>query len=639
MKTRHAFLAILGLVSAMSSSVASAQSIRFVRTNGPSNGDGQTWATAYDKVWKALDAAALDPAITQIWIAEGVHKPNRTPGNRDDTFTLVPNVTLYGGFAGDETELGQRDPIAHVTTLSGDLNSNDGAPGTFANIAENSRHVITAMNFTIAPAALDGLTVRGGNANFNPDLLLGGGALFIQSARVQLVNCTFIANSSGINQPSIGGFGGAVYNLGGELDAFDCKFTSNRGDSGGSFGMRDFNDSTLHAAFHNCQFVSNTAMHQSGGAVWTGSNPFDTVERDLIFENCLFENNKAQYGGAITDQNTKHVRLIDCTFRNNESFVVAGAVWHSQTGGPDQEPIQITRCLFIDNTTSDGGGAFFGTATGQVITNCVFINKSATEGLGGAIRSGPQFGTNFGVGPLTLTNCVFSGNSAVTAGAVGALRNPTAKVINCTFAGNTANSGSGGLFSDAFNLTVDNTIFWQNTLNGAASQAGQLQHSPSFGPLSIDHSCVQGLTGSLGGVGNIGLDPLFIDANGADNIVGTIDDDLHVDAKSPTIDAGDATALAADVPDLDGDLNVVEPTPLDLENELRVSGRAVDMGAFEHGGIVVEGDITGDGLVDVDDLLAVINAWGKCPSPCAADLTGDGMVDVDDLLMVINNWS
>jgi hypothetical protein len=57
------------------------------------------------------------------------------------------------------------------------------------------------------------------------------------------------------------------------------------------------------------------------------------------------------------------------------------------------------------------------------------------------------------------------------------------------------------------------------------------------------------------------------------------------------------------------------------------------------------GDITGDGVVDVDDLLAVINAWGKCSAPpgkCAADIApeeGDGVVDVDDLLVVINNWS
>jgi hypothetical protein len=52
----------------------------------------------------------------------------------------------------------------------------------------------------------------------------------------------------------------------------------------------------------------------------------------------------------------------------------------------------------------------------------------------------------------------------------------------------------------------------------------------------------------------------------------------------------------------------------------------------------------GDGLVNVDDLLAVINAWGVCPpgAPCPADIapppSGDGTVGVDDLIAVINAW-
>lgn len=56
----------------------------------------------------------------------------------------------------------------------------------------------------------------------------------------------------------------------------------------------------------------------------------------------------------------------------------------------------------------------------------------------------------------------------------------------------------------------------------------------------------------------------------------------------------------------------------------------------------IPGDINHDGVVNVDDLLAVINAWGPCPAPpaiCPADVNGDGVVNVDDLLAVINHWS
>ena len=61
------------------------------------------------------------------------------------------------------------------------------------------------------------------------------------------------------------------------------------------------------------------------------------------------------------------------------------------------------------------------------------------------------------------------------------------------------------------------------------------------------------------------------------------------------------------------------------------------------------GDVNGNGIVDVDDLLFIINAWGNCPAAptacaalaCPADVfpsNGNGLIDVDDLLFVINHW-
>lgn len=55
----------------------------------------------------------------------------------------------------------------------------------------------------------------------------------------------------------------------------------------------------------------------------------------------------------------------------------------------------------------------------------------------------------------------------------------------------------------------------------------------------------------------------------------------------------------------------------------------------------IPGDVTGDGQVNVSDLLAVITAWGPCPAPptaCPADVVSNGAVDVSDLLFVITNW-
>ena len=47
-------------------------------------------------------------------------------------------------------------------------------------------------------------------------------------------------------------------------------------------------------------------------------------------------------------------------------------------------------------------------------------------------------------------------------------------------------------------------------------------------------------------------------------------------------------------------------------------------------------DITGDGYVNISDLLAVIDQWGLTDSP--ADINSDGSIDMHDLLIVISNW-
>ncbi|MHC4989895.1 MAG: thrombospondin type 3 repeat-containing protein [Planctomycetota bacterium] len=49
-----------------------------------------------------------------------------------------------------------------------------------------------------------------------------------------------------------------------------------------------------------------------------------------------------------------------------------------------------------------------------------------------------------------------------------------------------------------------------------------------------------------------------------------------------------------------------------------------------------EGDVDGDGLVGVNDLLALLLAWGTFDPE--VDMTGDGFVDVNDLLVVILGW-
>jgi len=47
-------------------------------------------------------------------------------------------------------------------------------------------------------------------------------------------------------------------------------------------------------------------------------------------------------------------------------------------------------------------------------------------------------------------------------------------------------------------------------------------------------------------------------------------------------------------------------------------------------------DITGDNMVNVDDLLAIVGYWGS--GGPLGDVNEDGIVDVTDLLIVVGNW-
>lgn len=48
------------------------------------------------------------------------------------------------------------------------------------------------------------------------------------------------------------------------------------------------------------------------------------------------------------------------------------------------------------------------------------------------------------------------------------------------------------------------------------------------------------------------------------------------------------------------------------------------------------GDTDGDGLIGVNDILAVISAWGTDDPD--ADVSGNGVVDTDDVLLILSNW-
>ena len=143
-------------------------------------------------------------------------------------------------------------------------------------------------------------------------------------------------------------------------------------------------------------------------------------------------------------------------------------------------------------------------------------------------------------------------------------------ITNCAIAKNTAEHG-GGIYCFYGCPTITNSVLWCIT-----PQQILLYSSTPI----VTYSNVQG---GYEGNGNIDVDPLFVDPDGADdNSLTWEDNDYHLAANSPCIDAGD---------------NSVVLTPTDLAGLPRIvdgdsdTNAVVDMGAYEFQAMVIGLDI------------------------------------------------
>ena len=81
---------------------------------------------------------------------------------------------------------------------------------------------------------------------------------------------------------------------------------------------------------------------------------------------------------------------------------------------------------------------------------------------------------------------------------------------------------------------------------------------------------------------------------------------------------------------------------LDIYNHNAIVGawgegqNPVDTGASYFYSLIL-GDVNGDGVVNVEDLLILLAEWGKTDSP--ADINGDDIVNTADLLILLANWT
>ncbi|MCH8005018.1 MAG: hypothetical protein IH888_02170 [Planctomycetes bacterium] len=281
----------------------------------------------------------------------------------------------------------------------------------------------------------------------------------------------------------------------------------------------------------------------------------------------------------------------------------------------------VVDCVF-EQCTADGGGALFVLGSSPTIIGCTFVGNRAQVNDGGALYNL--------YGSPVLVDCLMVDNSAAQLG--GAIFSDLAflSLVNCTLSGNAAFGGGAICNYAGVEMGLSNCIVWNNHADTGEGFSVQILSTSSTE--NIDYTCVQDIGGAVQGQGNIDADPLFVDpANG----------DYHLQANSPLIDAGHNWAIAgiADT-DLDGNPRFADdPATVDTGCGVPI---IVDMGAYEFQGspaTVKLGDIDGDGVVAVPDLLTLLAAWGPASGCQLADFDLDGLVGVPDLLVLLANWT
>ncbi len=279
--------------------------------------DGTSWANAYADLESALGNARSGD---QIWVARGVYRPAvGVLDARMAAFHLVDGVAVYGGFAGDEFRLDQRDVIANETVLSGDI-------GAVDDPADNAYHVVMADG-TGPGTRLDGFVITGGRADGREPNDRGAGVL-ARMGTLHMARCRIVNN--------VAAAGGGVMNIDGDVTVVNTSFTGNVADpwSGGAF-------------------------HNHGGT-------------SLLLNSSCYGNQAAlTMGGGLRNYNGGTLRLRNTVLWGNAAS--GGTDESAQIGEDPSGTLDVSFCCVQGWTGAFGG-------EGNIGTNPLFVNPAGEDG-------------------------------------------------------------------------------------------------------------------------------------------------------------------------------------------------------------------------------------------------------------------
>ncbi|MEM7036023.1 MAG: T9SS type A sorting domain-containing protein [Bacteroidota bacterium] len=348
------------------------QQVIYVDHSASGADDGSNWADAYRSLDNALDNVTQG---VQVWVAGGIYSPD---GNdRSASFDWnQDSVAVYGGFAGTETTLNQRDHQANVTILSGAINSSQDT--------DNCYTVVKGPTFVSDPityAKLDGFGIHFGYADVSSGLgeTDSGGGIYVDRRidRYDIENCHFFRNRAAE--------GGAMYIQSStttmKLNLINCKFTRNESGTGAAIYARVLGNpsaSGLDVNMVGCEFSDNR-IENTFGTGWTGMVYLETFSNaDMSLYNCTFANN-VDPGAAASDDATVSlwgdgngataVKIYNSIFWGNQPNTEVG----QRNGSSNFDSLVVENCIAETPAFQ----------TGTITTNILALDPLFVDALNG----------------------------------------------------------------------------------------------------------------------------------------------------------------------------------------------------------------------------------------------------------------
>jgi len=271
-----------------------------------------------------------------------------------------------------------------------------------------------------------------------------------------------------------------------------------------------------------------------------------------VVRNCLFTKGSDNFGGGGIANKASTVICANTIFNLNQAAGLGGGLYGFGNGTDT-----LINCTFSNNlsATGYGGGGAIGLIGSTVFaTSCIFDKNIAQHGTGDA-GTGGVVQTESGADIATFINCLMTNNQAIGSSddGGGAIMDyaGTITLDNCTLYNNTTISTTSPT-ANSIHVEAGATVSINNTIIYGTQSAEVFNQ----GTLNVTHSLVKGYASTLP---NLDTDPVFVNAAGGN---------YRLTVCSPVINEGLNATIPAGV-------------TTDLDNNARIFGSTVDMGAYE----------------------------------------------------------